>query len=227
MTQPGDLPETEKQRIKKMKYYENEAYQRGYQLVAGIDEVGRGPIAGPVVAAAVILPQDFFLPGVNDSKLISPKKRIHMAAEIKKAALAWTVASISPRRIDQGNILQATKEAMKIAGSELKPGADFLLIDAVSIPDIKIRQYPLIKGDRLSISIACASIIAKVERDQAMADYDIIYPGYGFARHKGYATREHLLALEHLGPSSIHRCSFEPVKTMLGWENRAQPGLFN
>ena len=216
----------ETQRIEKLKYYEYGAYREGYQMVAGIDEVGRGPLAGPVVVAAVILPRNFFLPGVNDSKLVSEKSRLQMAGEIKKGALAWSIVMISSRRIDQKNILQATKEAMRIAIHELTPRPDFILVDAVNIPDLAIEQYPIIKGDTLSISIACASIIAKVERDQVMKNYDTIYPGYGLARHKGYATREHIIALQNLGPTPIHRCSFEPVKTMLGNQHGVQPGLF-
>jgi len=218
--------ESETQRIEKLKYYEYGAYQEGYQLVAGIDEVGRGPIAGPVVAAAVILPQNFFLPGVNDSKLLSEKNRLQMAEEIKKGALAWSIVMISSRRIDQKNILQATKEAMRTAICELTPSPDFILVDAVSIPDLEIKQYPIIKGDTLSISIACASIIAKVERDNIMHNFDRMFPGYGLARHKGYATREHIIALEKFGPTPIHRGSFEPVKTMLGNKNGLQPSLF-
>lgn len=218
--------EDERQRIEKLKFYEDGAYQEGYRLVAGIDEVGRGPIAGPVVAAAVILPRSFFLPGVNDSKLLNEKKRLQMAEQIKKGAVAWSIAMISSQQIDRKNILQATKEAMRTAVAELTPRPDFLLVDAVTIPDQDAKQYPIIKGDRLSISIACASIIAKVERDHAMQNYDSLYPGYGFARHKGYATREHILALENLGPTPIHRGSFEPVKTMLGYKDGIQPGLF-
>jgi len=226
MVRRGTDAEGEIQRIEKLKYYEYGAYQEGYQLVAGIDEVGRGPIAGPVVAAAVILPRNFFLPGVNDSKLLSEKKRLQMAGEIKKGALAWSIVIISSRRIDQKNILQATKEAMRTALHELTPRPDFILVDAVNIPDLEIKQYPIIKGDTLSISIACASIIAKVERDHIMHNYDSMFPGYGFARHKGYATREHILALDNLGLTPIHRGSFEPVKTMLGNQNRVQPSLF-
>lgn len=217
----------EKLRIEKLKFYEYGAYQEGYQLVAGIDEVGRGPIAGPVVAAAVILPPDFFLPGINDSKLVSEKKRLQMAVEIKQKAMAWAIVVISSRRIDQNNILQATKEAMRTAVCELALRPDFLLVDAVSIPDLDIMQYPIIKGDALSISIASASIIAKVERDQIMHNYDYIFPGYGLARHKGYATREHLIALDKYGPCPIHRSTFEPVKTMLGKDKIVQPGLFD
>jgi len=158
--------------------------------------------------------------------LLSEKKRLQMVVEIKREALAWSVVMISPQRIDQQNILLATKEAMRTAVNELLPVPDFLLIDAVKIPDINIRQYPIIKGDSLSISIACASIIAKVERDQSMQAYDRIYPGYGFARHKGYATREHIIALENFGPTPIHRGSFEPVKSILGGAYGAQPNLF-
>ncbi len=214
------------ERIEKLKSYENGAYQEGYQRVAGIDEVGRGCIAGPVAAAAVILPRDFFLAGVNDSKLLSEKKRLQLVVEIKREALAWSVVMISPQRIDQTNILQATKEAMRIAVNELLPVPDFLLIDAVKIPDINIRQYPIIKGDSLSISIACASILAKVERDESMQAYDGMYPGYGFARHKGYATRDHIIALDNFGPTPIHRESFEPVKSIFGGAYGAQPNLF-
>jgi ribonuclease HII len=213
-------------RIEKLKYYEHGAHQEGYQRVAGIDEVGRGCIAGPVAAAAVILPRDFFLAGVNDSKLLSEKKRLQMVVEIKQEALAWSVVMISPQSIDQQNILLATKEAMRTAVNELLPIPDFLLIDAVKIPDMNIRQFSIIKGDSLSISIACASILAKVERDHSMQAYDSIYPGYSFARHKGYATREHILALENKGPSPIHRRSFEPVKSILGGAYGAQLNLF-
>ncbi|PKM76604.1 MAG: ribonuclease HII [Firmicutes bacterium HGW-Firmicutes-15] len=218
--------DVERDRIEKLKCFEKEAYQEGYKQVAGIDEVGRGCIAGPVAAAAVILPRDFFLAGVNDSKLLSEKKRLKMVVEIKREALAWSVVMISPQRIDQQNILLVTKEAMRTAVNELLPVPDFLLIDAVKIPDINIRQYPIIRGDSLSISIACASILAKVERDQSMQAYDSMYPGYGFARHKGYATREHIIALDNIGVSPIHRCSFEPVKSILGGAYGAQPNLF-
>jgi len=223
---PSEKIKEERKRIAKLKYYEKLAYREGCQLVAGIDEVGRGPIAGPVVAAAVILPRKFFLTGVNDSKVLSEKKRLQMAAQIKREAIAWSVAMISPQRIDARNILQATQEAMYIAVHELLPVPDFLLIDAVKIPDMEIKQYPIIKGDSLSISIACASIIAKVERDEAMQAYDGLYPGYGFARHKGYGTREHIAALMNLGPSPIHRGSFEPLKSILGNKETTQLNLF-
>ncbi|MDD2621020.1 MAG: ribonuclease HII [Syntrophomonadaceae bacterium] len=219
--------EQEQKRIEAMKIYENQARQEGYKHLAGLDEVGRGPIAGPVVSAAVILPPDFFLAGVDDSKKISPQKRIKLASEIKKEAISWAVGWIFPPYLDQVNILNATRETMTMAVRELSPQPDFLLIDALNLPDIKIRQFSLIKGDSLSISIASASILAKVERDLAMEAFDLLYPGYGLAKHKGYATREHIQALMQLGVSEIHRISFEPVKTMLsGGKYGEQPGLF-
>jgi ribonuclease HII len=226
MAKAGADSARERQRIEKLRYYEEGAYREGYRWVAGIDEVGRGPLAGPVVAAAVVLPRDFFLPGINDSKLLSEKNRLQMVKEIKRDAVAWCAVSVSSRRIDEINILQAALEAMCQAVKELRPLPDFLLIDAVKIPQLDITQYPIIKGDSLSISIACASIIAKVERDQTMQIYDSIYPGYGMARHKGYATREHITALKQRGPTPIHRGSFEPVRTMLGGMDRIQPSLF-
>ncbi|HRY14094.1 MAG TPA: ribonuclease HII [Syntrophomonadaceae bacterium] len=227
MSNSQDDLSQEKQRHRKLKKYENRAYREGFRRIAGIDEVGRGPIAGPVVAAAVILPRNFFLPGVNDSKLVSPSRRQEMAAEIKQKAIAWTVVSVSSRQIDQKNILQCTREAMCICVEELIPRPDFLLIDAVSLPHLEIEQYPIIKGDSLSISIACASILAKVERDAMMASYDQLFPGYGFKHHKGYATREHCMALESMGPCAIHRGSFEPVRSLFGIQDWIQPGLFD
>ncbi len=218
--------EEELKRLEELKRYEYLAYEEGYRWVAGIDEVGRGPLAGPVVAAAVILPRDFCLPGVDDSKVLSEKKRQILDGEIKKNATAWGIGIVSPAFIDRENILNATREAMRRAIKELSPGPDFLLIDAVKIPDIEINQLPIIKGDALSISIACASIIAKVARDEIMKNYDDSYPGYGFARHKGYATREHLLAVKEYGPCPIHRESFEPIKSMLGGSHGHQLSLF-
>jgi len=217
----------EQQRHRKLKRYENRAYREGFRSIAGLDEVGRGPIAGPVVAAAVILPRNFFLPGVNDSKLVSPSRRREMALEIKKGALGWSVTAVSARQIDCQNILQCTRAAMRTCIEELVPRPDMLLIDAVQLPNLEIRQYPIIKGDSLSISIACASILAKVERDAVMESYDGMFPGYGFAQHKGYATRAHCLALERLGPCTIHRNSFEPVRSMVTRPDWFQPVLFD
>lgn len=219
--------EQEQKRIADMKVYENQAYQEGFKYLAGLDEVGRGPIAGPVVSAAVILPPDFFLPGVDDSKKLSAAKRLKLAAQIKKEAISWASGWIFPPYLDQVNILNATRETMKMALRQLSPQPDFLLIDALTLPDIKTRQCSLIKGDSLSISIASASILAKVERDLAMENFDLLYPGYGLAKHKGYATREHIQALWQKGVSEIHRISFEPIKSMLaGGKYGEQPGLF-
>lgn len=205
----------EAKRIESLKQYEYEAYSEGFKYIAGIDEAGRGPIAGPVVAAAVILPYDFSYPGINDSKKIAASKRLKLAIKIKKLAISWSVAAIYPPYLDRVNILNATREAMMLAIKNLSPRPDLLLIDALRLPDIDIKQYPLIKGDSLSISIAAASILAKVERDKAMLSFDLLYPGYGFSRHKGYATREHLQSLFNLGVCAIHRVSFEPVKSIL------------
>ncbi|MBP1762780.1 MAG: RNase, partial [Firmicutes bacterium] len=218
--------EEESERLEKLKKFENMAYNDGFQMIAGTDEVGRGPLAGPVAAAAVILPQDFYLEGVNDSKALSDKKRRELVNQIKQGAVSWAVALLSPQFIDRENILNASREAMRLAVQALRPAPDFLLVDAIKIPDLQIRQLPIIKGDSLSISIACASIIAKVERDEAMQSYDLMYPQYGLGRHKGYATREHLLALQEFGPSPIHRRSFEPVKSMLKDSTGEQITLF-
>jgi ribonuclease HII len=217
----------EKERIEQLKQYEYKAYKEGFQYIAGIDEVGRGPLAGPVVAGAVILPPDFFLPGVDDSKKLTPSKRMKLGRDIKKMALSWAVGFVFPPYLDQINILNATREAMKMAVQELAIQPDLLLIDALRIPGLNIEQYPIVKGDSLSISIACASILAKVERDMAMEEFGKLYPDYGFAKHKGYATREHIAALMKFGTSPIHRESFEPVKSMVaGGKYGVQPGLF-
>ncbi len=217
---------TEAERMEKLKEFESMAYREGFQRIAGTDEVGRGPLAGPVAAAAVILPQDFYLEGVNDSKLLSDKKRRNLAEQIKKEAVSWAVALLSAQYIDRENILRASREAMRLAVKALQPQPDFLLVDAIQIPDLAIQQLPVIKGDSLSVSIACASIIAKVERDEAMIAYDLIYPHYGLGKHKGYATREHLLALQEFGPCPIHRRSFEPVKSMIKGSTGEQITLF-
>jgi ribonuclease HII len=217
----------ERVRLAAMSLYEEQGREEGYQFIAGLDEAGRGPLAGPVAAAAVILPPDFFLPGVNDSKQVSSQLRAELSVAIKKQAIAWSVALAFPGYIDEINILNATKKAMSAAVNALQVKPDLLLIDALKIADIHIKQQSIIKGDSLSISIACASILAKVERDAVMESYEHIYPGYGFARHKGYATRQHLEALTKWGPTPIHRRSFEPVKSMVGEsEIGLQPGLF-
>lgn len=193
-------------RLDGMKQYEKK-YQ-SYDQICGIDEAGRGPLAGPVVAAAVILPKDCTILYVNDSKKLSAKRREELYDEIMEKAVSVGVGMASPQRIDEINILQATYEAMREAVGGLSVEPDLLLNDAVTIPDVLIPQVPIIKGDAKSISIACASIIAKVTRDRLMLEYDKILPEYGFASNKGYGSRDHIEALKQNGPSPIHRKSF-------------------
>ena len=173
-----------------------------------MDEVGRGPLAGPVVAAAVILPSDYEITGLNDSKKLSEKRREAMDEIIRREAVSFGIGLISQDRIDEINILQATYEAMRLALEQLSPAPDMILADAVTIPGIETRQLPIIKGDAKSASIAAASIIAKVYRDHLMIEYDSLYPEYGFARNKGYGTKEHINALKEFGPTPLHRKSF-------------------
>ena len=189
-----------------------EAARRGYRCVAGIDEAGRGPLAGPVVAAAVILPDGLILPGVDDSKKLSPELREELFEVIAREALAVGVGFGDHELVDRINILQATLSAMRDAVLCLRPAPDFLLIDGISAIPMNIAQRTIKKGDSLSYSIAAASIIAKVTRDRLMVRYDEIYPGYGFAAHKGYGAASHLAAIASLGPSPIHRKSFRGVK---------------
>lgn len=187
------------------------AYERKYSnfnYICGIDEVGRGPLAGPVVAGAVILPKDCHILYINDSKKLTPQKREELYEEIMEKAVAAEVGIVSPLRIDEINILQATYEAMRQAVAKLNPAPDILLNDAVTIPGIEIQQIPIIKGDAKSISIAAASIIAKVTRDRLMEEYDKILPGYEFSGNKGYGSASHIAALKRQGPSPIHRVSF-------------------
>ncbi len=196
----------ELERIESLMVFEHRFEE--YGLIAGIDEVGRGPLAGPVMAGAVILPKDHPILYLNDSKKLSEKKREELYDVIMKEALAVGIGMASEQRIDEINILNATYEAMREAIGKLVPGPDVLLNDAVKIPGITIRQVPIIKGDAKSASIAAASIVAKVTRDRLMVQYDEIYPGYGFARNKGYGTAEHIAALKEMGPCPIHRRSF-------------------
>jgi len=193
---------------------EERLYDQGYRLIAGIDEVGRGAIAGPVFAAAVILPLPLnisWISLVRDSKLISPSKRHTIFDLAKEADLATGIGMVAHSEIDKQGIVKATQLAMSKAIEKLPYSPDFLLIDAVSLPDVPLPQKSIVHGDRLSLSIACASIIAKVSRDRYMVDQDSLYPGYGLASHKGYGTREHLFYLEQRGPCPIHRHSFAPV----------------
>ena len=198
--------EKEKERLKQMREFESKYEHLGY--VCGIDEVGRGPFAGPVVAGAVILPADCEILYVNDSKQLSEKMREQLYDEIMEKAVSVAVGYASPARIDEINILQATYEAMREAISKLAVTPQILLNDAVTIPQITIPQAPIIKGDAKSISIAAASIVAKVTRDRLMREYDKIMPEYGFASNKGYGSKEHIEAIKKYGPTPIHRRSF-------------------
>lgn len=200
--------EQEKTRFKSMCSYENEAFKKGYKYIAGIDEAGRGPLAGPVIAAAVILPENIFIPNLKDSKKLSPKKRDILYEEIKSKALAFGIGISDEKCIDEINILNATKKAMEQAVNSIKIKPDILFIDAVKLDDVSIPQVQIIDGDNLSVSIAAASIIAKVTRDRLIMEYDSIYPQYGFAKHKGYGTKEHIEAIKKYGICPIHRISF-------------------
>lgn len=196
----------ERQRLEGMREFENKYSDLG--AVAGIDEAGRGPLAGPVVAAAVILPKDIFLPFLNDSKKVTEKRRDVLFDQIKQEAIAYGIGIASNALIDDINILQATYEAMREAISKLNKTPDILLVDAVHIPGINIKQVGIVKGDAKSVNIAAASILAKVTRDRLMLEYDKIYPEYGFASNKGYGTAKHIEALKAYGACDIHRRSF-------------------
>ena len=196
----------EKERIYQLQKYEREYAQ--YGAVCGIDEVGRGPLAGPVVAGAVILPKDCEILYINDSKKLSAKKREELYDVIMEQAVSVGIGMVGPQRIDEINILQATYEAMREAISKLNPIPDILLNDAVTIPEVSIKQVPIIKGDAKSISIGAASIVAKVTRDRLMEEYDKIMPQYGFASNKGYGAAAHIAAIKQYGASPIHRKTF-------------------
>lgn len=195
-------------------------WSRGYRHVAGIDEVGRGCLAGPVTAAAVILPPDWLPRGLRDSKLLKPEERRRLDVEIRAHALAWAIAFVEPALIDRINILQATLLASTLAAARLPIRPDALLLDAVSLPEVRVHQRVLVSADRLCASVAAASVIAKVARDRLMAEYDALYPGYDLAGNKGYAAPEHRAGIESLGLCPIHRLSFEPCR------NRQQMSLW-
>lgn len=203
----------EDERLEGMLAYEKELYAQGIELIAGVDEVGRGPLAGPVVAAAVILPKACKIPGLNDSKKIPKAKHKKIYEAVLKNAIAIGVGVKDNHVIDQVNIYEATKLAMMEAIGQLKPQPQHLLIDAMKL-DLPISQTSIIKGDANSLSIAAASIVAKVTRDQMMEEFDKEYPGYDFAKNAGYGTTNHLAGLHRLGVTPIHRRSFEPVKSM-------------
>lgn len=197
----------ERARLEKLWRFENEAYAQGYRAIVGTDEVGRGPLAGPVVAAAVVLPRGVEILGINDSKKLSEKRREALAEEIKAKALTYKIAEVSPAEIDRVNILHAAERAMKEAVEAL-PFGDYLLVDGQNQLDVRLPVRNLIGGDSISISIAAASIIAKVYRDHLMVQLDSVYPQYNFAQNKGYGTADHYAALQKYGPSPVHRRSF-------------------
>jgi ribonuclease HII len=202
--------------------FETEARRRGYRLVAGLDEAGRGPLAGPVVAAAVILPRRCRLEGLNDSKQVEEADRERLFDHITQRAVGFGIGMASPREIDDLNILEASRLAMVRAVQALAPAPDFLLLDAVTLTAVTYPQRAIIKGDGLSVSIAAASILAKVTRDRLMWDWHRRYPQYNFHLHKGYPTPDHLRLLEQFGPCEIHRLTFGPVRRGLSGQGQTK-----
>ncbi|MBX6350810.1 MAG: ribonuclease HII [Clostridia bacterium] len=202
--------------------FEAAFWARGAELVAGVDEVGRGSLAGPVVAAAVILPPSARLPGLDDSKRLTPLARARLVPQIRGAALAWAVGSASRAEIDELGIVAATFCAMRRALAGLRRAPEAVLVDGFAIPGLAVPQRAIVGGDGLSPSIAAASVLAKVHRDRVMAILDGLYPGWGFARHKGYGTADHLARLAELGPSPVHRLSFRPARGEAGRTARGQ-----
>ena len=198
-------------RLRLLRGLEDGLGRHGYSLIAGVDEVGRGSLAGPVVAAAVIVNTRCLVPGVDDSKCLTAAERERAAEAIRSTAVAFTVAEVSPEVIDRINILEATRKAMKAALSRLRPVPDCAVVDAVSLSGFRFPCFPVVRGDCFSYAVACASIVAKVARDRMMVELDRTYPQYGFAAHKGYSVPEHLEALSIYGPSPIHRLTFRPV----------------
>ena len=204
----------EEERLEKINFYENEGYKKGYLYIGGIDEAGRGPIAGPIIASVVVFKKDTKIHKIDDSKKLSEKKRNELFEIIKNEALDYGIGIVDNNKIDEINILNATILAMKKAVSQLERKPDYLLIDALNIPNLDINQNAIVKGDSKSISIAGASILAKVTRDNIMYEYDKMYPEYGFKNHKGYGTDEHYDAIRKYGLTPIHRKSF--LKNIIG-----------
>lgn len=200
--------------------YEREARQLGWMRIAGLDEAGRGSLCGPVVAAAVVLNPRRRIVGLDDSKKLSPERRAELAVRVRRHALAWAIAEIDSTRIDAWNIYQASRQAMVAAVSQLRPSPDYLLLDAIEL-DLPVEQRALIHGDARSVSIAAASILAKVARDEIMTGLDEMYPQYGWAQNKGYGTPDHLEALRRHGPTPLHRFSYAPVREARCWASGA------
>ena len=207
--------QNERARLSTMYAYERAAASEGRTIVAGVDEAGRGPLAGPVAVAAVILPQECYLARLNDSKKLSHTVREELFTQVTEQAISYHISLIDVETIDRINILQATRMGMYEAIASLSPVPQEVLIDAVELPNLSIPSQSIIKGDAKSASIAAASILAKVTRDRLMEAYDERYPNYGFAKHKGYGTREHIEAIQRYGICSLHRKSFEPIRSML------------
>ncbi len=203
-------------RLRDLSLLEEQLARRGYRRVAGVDEVGRGSLAGPVVAAAVILPPGCVLPGIDDSKRLDAPAREQLDRQIRARAVAWAIGVVEARIIDVGDILRASLEAMRLAVTALRPSADALLVDAVVVPGVRLPQVPVIHGDALSASIAAASIVAKVHRDGLLDGLSRSFPVYGFEQHKGYGTPEHWEALQRFGPCPEHRLSYHGVVPQVG-----------
>lgn len=207
---------------------ERSLWRRGYRYLAGLDEVGRGSWAGPLVAAAVILPRQARalrrLEGVRDSKQLQPRQREILAQRVREVALAVGIGLVSPRLVDEWGVVEATRQAMRLALDNLDLAPDYLLIDALHLNGVALPQRGLVDGDARCLSIAAASVVAKVHRDRLMASLEPLYPGYGFAQHKGYGTRQHRLALQHLGPTELHRFSFKPLRVFRWLVRRDPPG---
>jgi len=209
----------ELERLKGIHKYEDNCCSNGYKLIAGVDEAGRGPLAGPVAAGAVILPDDIEIIGVNDSKKLSSKRRKQLAEQIKEVALCWSIGMATEEEIYRLNIRNASHLAMARAVNQLTSKPDILLVDGFLIPNLNLEQQAIVGGDAKSVSIAAASILAKVERDKIMDKYHEIYPDYGFDRHKGYGTKLHIEAIMKYGPCPIHRKDFEPVRSFIVNQN--------
>jgi len=217
-----EIDDTEKQRLAQLCHLENQARQKGYSYIVGVDEAGRGPLAGPIVAAACYIPQGLLFPGIDDSKKLTASEReILFQHFTSHPEVDFGIGSVDAKRIDEINILQATFEAMKIALSKLKKKPQLALVDGSQLPKLDIPCQGIVQGDSKSQSIAAASILAKVTRDRIMLEYHELWPQYQFNKHKGYATQEHLLAIDTYGPCPIHRLSFEPIK------GASSPSLFD